>query len=448
MTDVKQSTDDHNPEKEIESYNGAFLMIKLPTINGLKEAYGKTLELDLQRAISDVTNEHLGTHTPIYLLDKVALQLHSSISEDELRRSIRSWAEDIGKGLRFEVKGNLVEIKWVSHPAISVIKDTGELNLSSRIAQASHALGNLDTLGYQLRAPMNIAYVDQTVKATSKSASEWRKEKAVRIAIQNQELDLEFVPARNAVTGSIDGFRAFYAPLIRFDNTQIKLTHNKIMAVSEKIGLGGDCNLLMLKTALNQCRVWQLLMPNNDATLTIPISVDTLMEHQSTVFDMLSAYNDVTGRVNLALQIPSDPRATNHLQALNATVFDLHVKTGVKFALTDFGMSQLNLQMAQEVDVQIIYLADQWPETITAQQFSDPILHNLINLLHTLRVEVVATNISTETQLDNLKTANIDSYESCQRKEPPITQSKALRMIEKHQTNIARTVINAQYRFR
>lgn len=104
--------------------------------------------------------------------------------------------------------------------------------------------------------------------------------------------------------------------------------------------------------------------------------------------------------------------------------------------------------MAQKIDVQVIFLASQWPNKTTSHTFNDPILSSLIELLHSFRTEVVATNIGTKVQLTNLKNARIDGYESSIQTQAALSENEALSLIDQQQTAIFSTVINAQFRFR
>lgn len=447
------TNDDHNTNHsesgtKIESRTGSFLIIQLPPLDGLKQIHGYSLDFAVQRAIKKVTSDNLGDHTQVWLDDRIAVQLHTERAQSELRSSVTSFAKELDRGLTISLDGTNTQIQWVNRPRIGVLENPSKLDLAQRIACSDEAVRSVQDLGFQIRAPLNVAYYQEAITSSEREGTDWRKEKALRLALQNQELELQFSPVCAAATNGLAGFRSQFRTLIKYDKSRIQISHPEIMEISERIGFKGESNQLLLKSALNQCRIWQLLVPGNDASITIPVNTDAIIENQSSIFELLKIYSDVASRIVIALEVHEGSVTASELPALNATVSELHRLTGVRFALTDFGMSKLNLSMAQEVDVQVIYLAGQWPDTATSHTFNDPILPNLIELLHSLRTEVVATNVASDTQLQNLKKARIDWYEPSTRNEQALREDQALDLIENHQKTIANTVINAQFRFR
>lgn len=459
LSSEPMTNDDAKPAEgvgpRIEGYNGPFIMIRLPTLGSLDKLYGHALAFEIQRQIGGLVEQHLGAHTLFWLSDRYGVQVHKPMDVPSLQLRLQDLSHDLSRGLTLTLDGHQTQIQWVNHPSLGVVTACQGLNLAERIAMANEALNHLGSLMHKVQPPLNISYHDSQ-SSTHHDAntggtvepSEWRKEKALRIGLQEQALELEFKPAKDALTDGLAGFRVKFQPLIRYDDMEVRLNHSEILRLGGKIGLGPEINLILIRNALNQCRIWNMLVPGNDATITAPMDIDTLVQNQERIYELLMQYNDVAGRLIMALEIGENSVAESFPAALNSCIADLHRKTGARFALTEFGLSKKNLRMAQELDVQVVYLAGQWPETATSHSFSDPILPNLIELLHSLRTEVVGTNISTQRQLDNLKGANIDRYEPSQKTSPALREDEALALLEAHQNTVASTVINARYRFR
>lgn len=435
----------------LEQMSAAFLMIQLPSLDTFKQGYDQPGEVDfmIQGAIGELVDLHIGDHTLIPIKGKLGIQVHSDLPKGHGRTCIANFAMALDQGITLKFSTAHTQLQWVSRPRIGVLESCKNVDLAQRIAQAAEALDSMSNMGHRLRAPMNVAYfndVSSVVKGDR--MSNWRKERVLRVALQDQELELEFIPAKDAITDSLTGFRASFASIVKYDGAEVRLKHADIMQASDRLGLAKECSFLALKSALNQCRVWQLLVPGNDTSITISLDADILMQTQSSILAMLRTYKEVANQVIIALNVNSNSVVANQLRSLNEMITDLNESTGVRFAITEFGMSHLNLQMAQEVDVQVIYLAGQWPDTSTSHTFNDPILPSLIELLHSFRTEVVATNIGTEAQLKNLKSARIDRYESSTLRHSALCEDEALHLIEQQQVAISSTIINAQFRFR
>src|SRR5690606_30683139 len=340
-----------------------FILIQMPSLEGLKKAYGLDFELAMLQSIKRISTSRMGKHTLVWLNNKVGIQMHEPLEISALKDEVRELAAQLGKGLSLSIKDLNIQVNWVNQPLIGVVGSCTELNASERIEKANLALKTISGLDRNLQAPLNIAFYHAPDGQNEIQASHWRRERALRSALQGQELGLQFWPVRDALTDALAGFRAEFKTLVKYDRTEIRLTHHDILTLSTRIGAEHEANLILLKSALNQCRIWQLLVPGNDISITIPVHADTLMQNQSIIADLLNTYADVAGKVVIAIEVKEGSMSARHLPALNATVRDLHKASGIRFALTEFGLSSLNLSMAQEVDVHMIYLAEQWPES-------------------------------------------------------------------------------------
>lgn len=445
------SNHEENIGASIEDKSATFFMVQLPSLDALKQSHDRSSDVDfmVQDAIEELVNQHIGEHSIIRMRDKLGVQIHKHMPKAHGRTCIMNFAVALDKGIVLKSAHSHTQLQWVDRPCIGVLESCADVNLAERIARTNEALDSMASMGHQLRAPLNIAYYSAaTDGSTVDRMSNWRKERALKTALLNQEMELEFVPIYGASTDTLAGFRASFAPIIKYDGAEIRFKHSDIYEISNRLGLSEACNFLALKTALNQSRAWQALVPGNDTEITIPLDADVLMHAQQSILEMLKTYGDVASKLTIALNIDKESVAAKHFDHLNATICDLHQITGVRFAITEFGMSNLNLEMAQKIDVQVIFLASQWPNKTTSHTFNDPILSSLIELLHSFRTEVVATNIGTKVQLTNLKNARIDWYESSIQTQSALSENEALSLIDQQQTAISSTVINAQFRFR
>lgn len=432
-------------QAQIAQCEHPFIVIQLPMLQTLKESHGSKFESALQEALTGLVESVIGRHCAIWDNRRMCIQVLDADAANNIHPRVEKLSRDLEKGLKLQLTGADLQITWVERPLIGVVEHCQGLTAPQRLTNGCKALKALEGMAHQLRAPMNIAYFQAE---SEQQPTLWRKQKAVRLALQNQELELQFSPIFDSVTDALAGFHTKLKPIVTHDQTEIRLNHDDIVSISDTLKADVECSLTIFKLALHQCRVWQLLIPGNDMSITVQLDADSLMCGSQHFQDLASHYDDVSDQILIALHVREDSTAADHLPDLNSVIEKMHKKTGVRFAITEFGMGSLHFQMAQELSVQRIYLANQWPDNAAANSFENPILPELINLLHTFRIEVVATNVNSEAQLQNLKHAHVDQYERSIRKQPYMDESTTIQMIENHQLTIAQTVINAQYRFR
>ncbi|KXS54599.1 MAG: Uncharacterized protein AWU57_1022 [Marinobacter sp. T13-3] len=440
-----------------EQMHGSFIQIALPNMEQVRPIYGRMAMLACMKSLESMAEKHLGPVTVVWLHKTAAFQIHDAHPTMEAAtQAIERFYDDLCQGIDLNIDGAKVELHWINRPLMAVveqgtIKITGErFNRAREMLEAMEmGVGN-PTTESKRRILMSSAF--QTPKERLRDqANDWRRQQALQDALINQGIHLTFREVRATLTDTLIGYTASPAPLTvpGCSSHEPPIDARQMWALARRSGARTELAMTLLRTALNQLRIWQVLVPANDIALTIEVEVDCLIENQDAISCLLKEYSDVSDRLVVAMTLDDNCRAFKEQELTGATIADLHEFTGTRFALSDMGFGEGRKRIAQTFGAHAAYLAPQWGASQGFYEKAKPIIRSLVRVLHTMRSEVIATNMSmANTNPYELADLGIDAYElRPDSRHGELTEDDAILQIERHQQSIASTVINARFRF-
>lgn len=443
---------------EAENMKGCFVKIGLPNIEKLRATYGHMLMLSAMKSIEGVAKAHLGDVTVIWLHKAAAIQVHkASETLDDAMRNLYSFYDAISQGLTLSLDGKAVELHWASEPLMAVIDQGSDRSISQRFIRTGDMLHALETLGgKEARHGNRRVIMDSEFKSPSEiiqgQVSDWRRQETFHDALTNNGIGLGFKEIRSTVTNSLNGFSASInpIPLDAKEGQTPAITDLQMWMLAEHVGATDDLTVTLIRLALNQLRVWSVLISNNDATITISVPADSITENQERIYQLLKRYRDVSHRLITALKLSDKTFSLKNRPLLIATVTDLTESTGTQFALAEMGLTHGKLEIVQKLSVVATYLPPHWADGARFYENGQPVVANLTNALHKFRSEVIASNINPQkTPLSSLMKLGIDSYVVANH--PPaaatMTADQAIIAIKNQEDSISKTVIDSRLRF-
>jgi len=224
----------------------------------------------------------------------------------------------------------------------------------------------------------------------------------LRKAFEKNELRVHYQPKVNLRDGTIAGAEA----LVRWE-----LTDRGIVLPSEFIPLAEESNLILqigewvLDRVCADFQSWAL-RPDNPGRVSVNLSLRQLKQR-----DFLNRVQAVYARhqvppTALELEITEttlmeDPKRTLHL------LKELH-GLGLRLAIDDFGTGYSSLSALQQFPISTLKIDQSFVQNATKDHDQATIVALIIEMGHSLKLEVVAEGVESEEQLRFLRALNCD----------------------------------------
>lgn len=208
----------------------------------------------------------------------------------------------------------------------------------------------------------------------------------LRNAIEQNQLVLHYQPRISFQTGHATGVEA----LLRWHHPQLGLIPpDQFVPLAERTGLIHALSLWVLKTGLDQCRVWRQV--GLDLSVAVNLSPRNLHDPQlpEHIAEMLASRGLSAGSLELEITesvIMSDPvRAMEVLTELN--------RMGIKVFIDDFGNGYSSLGYLKKLPVDGIKIDKSFVIHMAADENDAVIVRSTIELGHNLGLRVIAEGV-------------------------------------------------------
>ncbi len=376
------------------------------------------LFLDLDRF--KVINDSLGHLVGDELLIAIARRLESCLRSADLitriteRCTISRFGGDefviLLQGLHEPANATLVADRILSVLSEPLSLRGNDVSISTSIGiaigtggadSADDLLRDADTAMYQAKTNGKSRWClfDQSLREQAVERLELERE--LRNGIKLGEFIVHYQPIVELHSQSIKGFEA----LLRWKHpTRGLVSPADFVPVAEEIGFILELGAWVLRQACHQVRAWQLKFPTH-ANLFVSVNVSTKQFASSRLVDCVQESLAESGLDPRCLKleitesaIMTDPKAAaetlNNLRSL-----------GVSISLDDFGTGYSSLSYLQTFPINTLKIDRSFIKRLGSSNESDEIVRTIVNLAHTLGMEVTAEGIeepSQGAQLTNL----------------------------------------------
>lgn len=230
-------------------------------------------------------------------------------------------------------------------------------------------------------------------------------ENNLRIALNNNELEVYYQPQVNIKSGMLIGMEA----LIRW----IKPNGNKIMpsdfiAVAEDTGLIVPMGEFVLRKACNQAKLWQ-------AKYNLPLKISVnISEKQLENKNFIHVISNILKETDfdpkyLELEITESTaiKDINNIIVLLNKLKDINVK----IALDDFGTGYSSLSYLKELPLNTIKIDKSFIDNIEFDYKKKAIMKSVTILSHDIDLNIICEGVETEDQLEFLKSIDCDEVQ-------------------------------------
>jgi diguanylate cyclase (GGDEF)-like protein len=280
---------------------------------------------------------------------------------------------------------------------------TGDDSSLDTAATASSLLRDADNAMYWAKGAGRGRYVVFNPQMRSAAAERLQLEQDLWAALPAGQFRLVYQPVVDLGSERVVGFEA----LIRWDHPTLGVVlPERFLPVAEDIGLIVDVGRWVLTEACTAAARWQAQHPQV-AGLSMAVNVSPSQLAAAGLVDAVAEALEASGLTPSALVLEltesvlvRDPvLAAERLRQLRAL--------GVRLALDDFGTGYSSLSHLRQFAVDILKIDRSFVSTIDDVEALPAILRGLINLGHTLDLEIVAEGIEQEMQRTHLRDGHV-----------------------------------------
>ena len=273
--------------------------------------------------------------------------------------------------------------------------------------QAKH-----NKLGYCIYNPMSDTHTPDRLSLMTE----------LRDAIQNDELMLFYQPKFNMTTRSIIGLEA----LLRWQHSDRGfIPPTEFIPMAEQSGLIRQLTHWVISTALLQLDAW------HRAGLNVSISVNLSMHNlQDPDFPaQLAQMLEQTNVENHFIQFEITESVVMSNPGYVMGVLATLGKMDVSFAIDDFGTGYSSLSTLKRLQVQEIKIDKSFVMDMAMDKDDEAIVHSIIDMAHTLGLNVTAEGVESEGIVNQLKKLGCDMIQGhhISRPLPPDRMTQLLR---------------------
>jgi diguanylate cyclase (GGDEF)-like protein/PAS domain S-box-containing protein len=369
------------------------------------------LDLDRFKAVNDALGHHLGDR----LLQEVGVRLAKAVrAEDTVARlGGDEFAVLQTEVVHREEAGALAAriIEAVTRPFLC---DGHEISVSASIgitlhphdgADVEELLRNADLAMYRAKAEGRNGYrffaADMDIHARESIVLE----ADLRAALGASQFLLHFQPQVNLRTGRIVGAEA----LLRWQRPGWGLLKpGEFLPLAEENGLIVAINTWVLREACAQAVVWQKAgLPR----MRIAVNLSPVQFRKQDVHKLVVQALEDTGLDPSLLELElTEGMLMQNPEAAASTLRQLR-QLGIRFSIDDFGTGYSSLSYVKSFPVDRLKIDQSFVRNLTSDPSDGAIVRAIINLGHSLRMDVLAEGVETAEQLAQLTAERCDEIQ-------------------------------------
>jgi len=228
-------------------------------------------------------------------------------------------------------------------------------------------------------------------------------ENDLRRAIEADEFVLHYQPVVSLQTGETWGFEA----LVRWDHSERGLLDPlEFMSVAEESGFVIPLGRSLLEEGCRQAKAWQEQRPSRPPIVSVNLSARQLGRP-----DLAEVVKRTLQELDLEARCLSlDITETVYIRALEGKTAALNElkKLGVHISIDDFGVGYSSLSYLKRLPADIIKIDKSFVEGVGEDMEDTAIVRTIVELAHTLGMEVVAEGVESRTRAGQLKEMGCD----------------------------------------
>ncbi len=268
-------------------------------------------------------------------------------------------------------------------------------------SNAKQLLKNADIAMYSAKQAGRNCFKCFSKTVSDAMAKEHSITHALHTIIKNKnkkgELFLKYQPLHNIKNGDIREYEA----LIRWRNTEgVDITPDEFIPLAEKSNLIEKINLFVIDEVCKQQSKWQ-------AMYIKPMRVNINLSGNRIIFEkLLERFYKNINDLNLSpssFGIELTERTLNQISNETIQALDVARKQGMKISIDDFGTDYSSLIYLKKLPVTTLKIDKVFIDDLSKNSEDEALVKTIIDLGHSLHLDVVAEGVETIEQVNVLK---------------------------------------------
>lgn len=230
-------------------------------------------------------------------------------------------------------------------------------------------------------------------------------ENALRDALDQRQFEVYYQPKMSTRTGHISSMEA----LVRWKHPTLgNISPEKFITIAEETGLIVDIDLWVMIESCRQLKKWQ---QSGLARIPVAVNVSAQDFYRHDLLDIVQTVLQKTGLQPCYLKIEvTESIFIKNIEDVIDTIKKLN-KIGVKVSIDDFGKGYSSLNQLLRLPVQEVKLDDVFIKNLDKEREKAEIVRCIIELAHSLKLNVVAEGVETKEELSYLKQVRCDEIQ-------------------------------------
>lgn len=274
--------------------------------------------------------------------------------------------------------------------------DSSDLNIILR---------NVDTAAYDAKSSGKNRYEFFEKSMYDEMLRKTKIEKALREAIDNNELELYYQPQVEVKTGKIVSLEA----LIRWKHPEMGLVSPmEFIPIAEETGFIVDIGEWVLRTACKQNKEWKDKGYKYD---TVAVNVSSIQLRQRGFVDLVKNILEETKLEPQFLELEITESVLMESLQKSIKILDELRTIGVKTALDDFGTGYSSLNYLMKIPIDTVKIDKTFIDNICVNYTQKSVIEGIILIAHEMKLDVVAEGVEVEDQLKILANKKCDKIQ-------------------------------------
>jgi len=220
----------------------------------------------------------------------------------------------------------------------------------------------------------------------------------LRRAIEREEFCLHYQPIMSLKTNQITGFEA----LVRWQHPEHGLVlPAEFIHIAEETGLIAPLGHWVLEEACRQLRQWQDLSDRYQS-LSVNVNLSCKQFSQANLIERIKSVLEETGLRASSLKLEITESTVMEKAEVAAGMLGQLRNLGVEVHIDDFGTGYSSLSYLHHFPVDVLKIDGSFVSRMGADDESSEIVGTIIQLAHSLGMEVTAEGVETADQLSQL----------------------------------------------
>ena len=266
-------------------------------------------------------------------------------------------------------------------------------------------LRNADTAMYQAKAKGKGQYVLFDSSMHADTLTHLQLETDLRQALEREEFQVFYQPIVSLHSGQITGVEA----LIRWQHPQRGLiTADEFIPIAEETGMIVPIGEWLLRSVCSQAQAWHRA---GYSSLRISINLSPRQLQQQNLIQFIDDILIETKLDPKRLELEITENIAGRDKGYIFAVLHKLKARGVRISIDDFGNGDSSLEHLRLLSLNALKIDRSYLENIIKDENSAMIVTAIINLAHSLKLNVVAVGVETEAQLAFLQAKQCDEVQ-------------------------------------